>query len=75
MRKHADTARDGYQAMFALAEIDPVFAVVKVIVADRRNGGPLLTSQQPLQVIAPRDKAQGRAMYSLMQIEDVELKR
>jgi hypothetical protein len=67
------TARDGYQAMFALAEIAPVFAGARVIVADKRNGGPLLPYQQPLQVIAPQDKAQGRAMYSLVKIELIEI--
>jgi hypothetical protein len=69
------TARDGYQAMFALAEIAPVFAGARVIVADKRNGGPLLPTQQPLQVIAPQDKAQGRSMYSLVKIELIELRR
>jgi len=68
------TGRDGYQAMFALAEIAPMFAGARVIVADKRNGVPLLPYQQPLQVIAPQDKAQGRAMYSLVKIEVVELK-
>jgi hypothetical protein len=67
------TARDGYQAMFALGEIAPMFAGARVIVADKRNGGPLLPYQQPLQMIAPQDKAQGRAMYSLVRIEIVEL--
>jgi hypothetical protein len=67
------TARDGYQAMFALGEISPTFGGARVIVADKRNGGRLLPYQQPLQMIAPQDKAQGRSMYSLEKIEIVEL--
>jgi len=35
----------------------------------------LPADQQPLQVIAPQDKAQGRAMFSLVKIEIVELPR
>jgi hypothetical protein len=67
------TGRDGYQAMFAMGEIAPMFAGARVMVADKRNGGGLLPYQQPLQIIAPQDKAQGRAMYSLVKIEVFEL--
>ena len=69
------TARDGYQAMFALAEIAPMFSGTHVLVADKRDGGPLLAYQRPLQVIAPQDKAQGRSMFSLVKIELVDLSR
>ncbi len=68
------TARDGYQAMFAMGEIAPVFAGARVLIADKRNGGPLLARQQPLQMVAPQDKAQGRAMFSLVRLQIVELK-
>lgn len=67
------TARDGYQAMFALGEMAPVFAGFRVMVADKRNGGPLAAYQRPLQMVAPQDKAQGRAMFSLMKLELFEL--
>jgi hypothetical protein len=69
------TARDGYQVLFALAEIAPLFAGARVVVADRRDGAALLAYQQPLQVIVPQDKAQGRSMYSLVRIEVVDLSR
>jgi hypothetical protein len=68
------TARDGYQAMFAMGEIAPVFAGARILIADKRNGGPLLARQQPLQMVAPQDKAQGRAMFSLVKLQIVELK-
>jgi hypothetical protein len=67
------TARDGYQAMFALGEIAPMFAGAKVMVADKRDGGMLRPFQQPFQMVAPQDKAQGRAMFSLIKLEIVEL--
>jgi hypothetical protein len=46
-----------------------------VIVADKRNGGPLLATEQPFQLGAPQDKAQGRAMFSLQRIEVIEVSR
>jgi hypothetical protein len=35
------------------------------MIADKRNGGPLLPHQRPLQRIVPQDKAQGRSPCSL----------
>jgi hypothetical protein len=68
------TSRDGYQVVFALPEIDPVFMGAKVVVADKRDGGPLYGPQQPLQMIAPQDKLHARSMYSLTKIEVVRLR-
>ncbi len=68
------TARDGYQVVFALPEIDPVFVGARVLIADKRNGGPLLGPQLPLQMIAPQDKLHARSMYSLSKIEVVRLR-
>jgi DMSO/TMAO reductase YedYZ molybdopterin-dependent catalytic subunit len=68
------TARDGYQVVFALPEIDPEFMGARVVIADKRNGGPLLNPQQPLQMIAPQDKLHARSMYSLVKIEVVRLR-
>ena len=68
------TARDGYQVVFALPEIDPEFMGARVLIADKRNGGPLLGPQQPLQMIAPQDKLHARSMYSLTKIEIVRLR-
>jgi hypothetical protein len=68
------SARDGYQVVFALPEIDPAFMGARVLIADKRNGGPLLGPQQPLQMIAPQDKLHARSMYSLTKIEIVRLR-
>jgi len=68
------TARDGYQVVFALPEIDPEFMGARVVIADKRNGGPLPGPQQPLQMIAPQDKLHARSMYSLAKIEVVRLR-
>jgi hypothetical protein len=68
------TARDGFQALIATGEILPAFAGARVLIADKRNGGPLLAYQRPLQMIAPQDKAQGRSPFSLTKIEFVRLR-
>ena len=67
------TARDGFQALFALPEILPNFAGARVMIADKRYGGPLLPFQRPLQMIAPQDKAQGRSPFSVIKVELVRL--
>jgi len=67
------TARDGYQVVFALPEIDPAFMGARVLIANKRNGGPLPGPQQPLQMIAPQDKLHARSVYSLVKIEVVRL--
>jgi hypothetical protein len=63
------TARDGYAVVFALPEIDAVFMGAWVLIANKRNGGPLPGPQQPLQMIAPEDKLHARSVYSLAKIE------
>ncbi len=68
------TARDGYQVVFALPEIDPAFAGAAVVIADKREGGLLLGPQKPLQMIAPQDKMHARSVYSLSKIEIVRLR-
>jgi hypothetical protein len=68
------TAKDGYQVVFALPEIDPAFVGSRVLLADKRNGGPLYPTQQPIQVIAPQDKLPARSMFSLVKIEVVALR-
>src|SRR5215469_10966982 len=59
------TARDGYQVVFALPEVDPAFAGSRVLLGDKRNGGPLFPPQRPIQMIVPQDKLPARSMFSL----------
>jgi hypothetical protein len=53
-------ASDGYKVVFALAELDPVFATREVILADKRDGKPLDSKQGPLRIVAPGDKRPAR---------------
>ncbi len=68
------TARDGYQVVFALAELDPMFAGEKVIIADKADGAALPGPELPFRVVAPGDKMHARSIYSLVKIEVVRLR-
>jgi len=69
------TGKDGYQVVFALPELDPMFAGSKVIIADKADGGPLPGPQQPFRIVAPQDKMHARSIYSLVKIEVVQLRQ
>jgi hypothetical protein len=53
-------AADGYRVAFALAEIDPAFAMRDIVLADKRDGKPLDAKEGPLRIIAPGDKRAAR---------------
>lgn len=63
------TARDGYQVVFALPELDPKFEGAKVLLADKADGKPLPAIEQPLRIIAPQDKMHARSVYSVVKAE------
>ncbi len=54
------TASDGYHAVFALAELDPDFTDKVVLLADRRDGHPLATTEGPFRIVAPGEKRHAR---------------
>jgi hypothetical protein len=66
-------ARDGFQAVFSLAELDPSFTSNDVIVADSVEGKPFADAQGPLRIIAPRDKRASRSVRMLERVEVVRL--
>jgi len=53
-------ATDGYKAVFALAEVDPAFAVREIILADKRDGKQLDDKEGPLRIVVPGDKRAAR---------------
>lgn len=67
------TAKDGFQAVFSIGEIDPQLAGEKVIVADKLNGQPLPARYKPFRMVAPEDKRHARSLYSLVKIEVIRL--
>jgi len=68
-------AHDGYQVVFALAELDPAFANEQILVADKRDGKPLFGYQGPFRLVCPNDKAGARSVRMLETLELVRLSK
>ena len=68
------TGKDGYQVVFALAEIDPMFGGAKVIIADKADGAALSGRELPFRVVVQGDKMHARSIYSLVRLEVVRLR-
>ncbi len=66
-------AKDGYQVVFSLAELDPAFTPNDIIVADTIDGKPLSDHQGPLRIVAPHDKRGARSIRMLQRIDVVRL--
>jgi Oxidoreductase molybdopterin binding domain len=62
------SAADGYQAVFALAELDPAFAPRTVLLADRCDGQPLPATAGPYQIIVPDEKKMGRCVRQVQSL-------
>jgi hypothetical protein len=63
------TGSDGYQAVLALAEVDPAFHSGEVIVADGMNGKPLDQHSGPLKLVVSEDKRPARWVRNLTTLE------
>ncbi len=68
-------AHDGYQVVFALAEVAPEFANEPILVADKRDGKPLFGYQGPFRLVCPNDKAGARSVRMLETLELVRLQK
>lgn len=68
-------ATDGYEVLFALAEVDAAFANEKIVVADTRDGKPLFGYQGPFRLVCPGDKAGARSVRMLESLEVVRLQK
>lgn len=49
------SAADGYQAVFALAELDPTIGNRQVLLVDRENGASLPAGDGPWRLVVPAD--------------------
>jgi hypothetical protein len=63
------TGSDGYQAVLALAEIDPSFHPGDVLVADSMDGKPLDAHAGPFKLVVTEDKRPARCVRNLVSIE------
>lgn len=68
-------AQDGYQVVFSLAELDPMFANNPVLLADSADGKPLPGAQGPFRLVAPRENRGARSVRMLTKIEVVSLRK
>jgi hypothetical protein len=66
-------ARDGYQVLFSLGEIDAAFGNETILVVDKRDGKALSESQGPLRLVCPNDKTASRFVRMLETLEVVRL--
>ena len=63
------TAVDGYQVVFSIAEIDSAFNDHVILIADRRDGRPLLPDSGPLQIVVPQDTRPARWVRQVTTVE------
>lgn len=63
------TAADGYQVAFAIAEVDAGFTDQVILLADKRDGRPLLPDTGPLQIVVPQDKHAARWVRQVTKLD------
>ncbi|QJD95601.1 molybdopterin-dependent oxidoreductase [Mucilaginibacter robiniae] len=68
------TAADNYKAIYALAEIDPLFANRPIILADRVDKKDLSAQDGPFQIIVPGEKKHARWTRQVTNIRLVVVK-
>ena len=68
-------AKDGYEVVYSLAEIDPAFTSEQFLLADAADGKPLVGSQGPFRLVVPTDKPGARSVRMLIKIEVVTLRK
>lgn len=65
-------ARDGYRAVYSLAELDPSLGNAKVFVVDRCDGKALDDKDGPLRLMAPAESRPARWVRQLQSIRVVD---
>ena len=62
------TARDGYRAVFSLAELEPTLGNHKAVLVDRCDDKPLDDQDGPLRLIAPEESRPARWVRQIQSI-------
>lgn len=62
-------ATDGYQVVYALAELDPGVRDARVILADTRDGKPLDAKEGPFRLVAADEKRPARWVRNVQTID------
>ncbi len=68
-------AKDGYQVVFSVAEVDPAFTDSEMLLADKADGKPLVGSQGPFRLVVAKDKPGARSVRMLTKIEVVQVRK
>ncbi len=68
------TARDGYQVVFSMGELDPALGDSQVMVADTLDAKPLPDGTGPLRIVAPKDGHGSRGVRTLERLELMSVK-
>jgi hypothetical protein len=71
----AAMASDGYEVVYALAELDPTVVDSEIVVANKRDGQALGANEGPFRIIVPHDKRPTRSLRLLQEIDVVQLKK
>jgi hypothetical protein len=66
---------DGYEVVYALAELDPATVDSGIMIADKREGERLSLDEGPLRILVPHDKRPARSLKMLQEIDVVQLKK
>jgi DMSO/TMAO reductase YedYZ molybdopterin-dependent catalytic subunit len=68
------SAKDGYQVVYTLTEIDPAFCDSRIVLADAADGNPLPSTQGPFRIVVPNEKKGARSIRMLERIEVIRLR-
>jgi len=68
------TGKDGYQVVFSMGEIDPMFGGEKLMLADKANGAALTGREAPFRMVAPGEKMHARSIFGVVKLEVVRLR-
>lgn len=68
-------AADGYQAVYALAELDSGLRDRPILLADVRDGKPLPSTSGPFQIVAADEAKAGRWVRQVTRITVISAKR
>lgn len=63
------TAADGYEVLYALAELDPEFTDQVILLATEKDGQPLPAGEGPFRIVTPRDKKPARWIREVRSIK------
>jgi DMSO/TMAO reductase YedYZ molybdopterin-dependent catalytic subunit len=68
------TAKDGYQVVFGLGELDTAVSDRTVILADQLGGAPLNDKLGPFRIVVGGDKKQARCIRMVTELKVVKLR-